>query len=142
MNSIPRKRQPTLVFLPEKSQGQRSLASYSPCSHKELNKTGMLSTGQKINEMLCCIVNLSVFFLSSIASAKLGLQRCKNKVRTQWTLGILLLMLVVAVQNIPWVSVKRSFSNICGFIVGPDMVTKMSCWSRIGMDVADGEPWS
>lgn len=81
-------------------------------------------------------------FVSSIASAKLGLQRCKNEVRTQWTLGIVLLMLVIAVQNTSWVSVKRSFSNICGLIVGPDLVTKMSCWSGIGMDVADGESWS
>jgi len=30
-----RKWQPTLVFLPEKSHGQRSLAGYSPKGHKE-----------------------------------------------------------------------------------------------------------
>ena len=31
--------QPTPVFLPEKFQGQRSLAGYSPWSHKELDMT-------------------------------------------------------------------------------------------------------
>ena len=34
-----RKRQPTLVFLPRESQGQRSLAGYSPWDHK--NQTGL-----------------------------------------------------------------------------------------------------
>ena len=32
-----RKWQPTPVFLPGKSEGQRSLSSYSPWSHKELD---------------------------------------------------------------------------------------------------------
>jgi len=30
-----RKRQPSPVFLPGKPHGQRSLAGYSPCDHKE-----------------------------------------------------------------------------------------------------------
>ena len=34
-----RKWQPTPVFLPEKSHGQRSLAGYSPWGHKELDMT-------------------------------------------------------------------------------------------------------
>ena len=34
-----RKLQPTPVFLPGKSQGQRSLRGYSPQSHKELEMT-------------------------------------------------------------------------------------------------------
>ena len=34
-----RKRQPTPVFLPGKSHGQRSLVSYSPWGHKELDMT-------------------------------------------------------------------------------------------------------
>ena len=34
-----RKWQPTLVFLPGKSHGQRSLAGYSLWSHKELSTT-------------------------------------------------------------------------------------------------------
>ena len=36
--------QPTLVFLPGESQGQRSLAGYSPQGHKELDTTEWLST--------------------------------------------------------------------------------------------------
>ena len=36
--------QPTPVFLPGESQGQRSLASYSPWGHKESNVTKWLST--------------------------------------------------------------------------------------------------
>ena len=39
-----RKWQPTSVFLPEKSQGQRSLAGYSPLCHKELDTTEWLNT--------------------------------------------------------------------------------------------------
>ena len=39
-----RKWQPTPVFLPEKSYGQRSLAGYSPLCHKELDTTEWLST--------------------------------------------------------------------------------------------------
>ena len=34
-----RKWQPILVFLPGESHGQRSLAGYSPWSHKELDLT-------------------------------------------------------------------------------------------------------
>ena len=34
-----RKCQPTLVFLPGESQGQKGLASYSPWGHKELDTT-------------------------------------------------------------------------------------------------------
>ena len=36
--------QPSSVFLPEKSHGQRSLAGYSPKGHKELDMTERLST--------------------------------------------------------------------------------------------------
>ena len=35
-----RKWQPTLVFLPGESHGQRSPGGYSPCSHKESGTTG------------------------------------------------------------------------------------------------------
>ena len=40
-----RKCQPTPVFLPEESQGQRSLAGYSPWGPKELDTTEQLSRG-------------------------------------------------------------------------------------------------
>ena len=39
-----RKWQPTPVFLPRKSQGQRSLVGYSPYSHKESHMTERLNT--------------------------------------------------------------------------------------------------
>ena len=45
LGSIPwgRKQLPIPVFLPGKSHGQRSLAGYSPWSHKELDMTERLS---------------------------------------------------------------------------------------------------
>ena len=42
-----RKWQPTPVFLPGKSQGQKSLAGYSPWNHKELDTTEQLTTKHK-----------------------------------------------------------------------------------------------
>ena len=36
--------QPTPVFLPDKSHGQRSLAGYSPWGHKELDMTEHMHT--------------------------------------------------------------------------------------------------
>ena len=39
-----RKWQPTSVFLPGESQGQRSLVGYSPWGHKESDTTERLST--------------------------------------------------------------------------------------------------
>ena len=42
-----RKWQPTPVFLPEKFQGQKSLAGYSPWGHRQLDTTEWLST--------CCL---------------------------------------------------------------------------------------
>ena len=46
-----RKWQPTPVCLPGQSQGQWSLAEYSPWGHKESDRTGWLSTHSKIG---CC----------------------------------------------------------------------------------------
>ena len=43
---------PTLVFLPDKFHGQRSLASYSPQGHKESNRTERLSTS---SSLLCTV---------------------------------------------------------------------------------------
>ena len=34
--------QPTAMFLPEESHGQRSLVAYSPCGRKELDRTERL----------------------------------------------------------------------------------------------------
>ena len=41
-----RKRQPTLMFLPEKPHGQRSLVGYSPCGHKESGMTTTKSSSE------------------------------------------------------------------------------------------------
>ena len=46
--SLRRKWQPTPVFLPEKSHGQRSLVGYSLWSHKELDMTEQLQNNNKI----------------------------------------------------------------------------------------------
>ena len=46
-----RKWQPTPVFLPEESHGQRSLAGYSPWGHKESDTTGRL-TFSRVNVMI------------------------------------------------------------------------------------------
>ena len=45
-----RKGQPTPVFLPGESHGQRSLAGYSPWGHKELDTTEQLS----LSQLSCC----------------------------------------------------------------------------------------
>ena len=44
-----RKWQPTLVFLPGESHGQRNLAGYSPWGHKESDMTERLSTHTRKN---------------------------------------------------------------------------------------------
>ena len=43
VGKIPWRRQPTPVFLPKKSHGQRSLAGYSPRRHKDLGTTERLN---------------------------------------------------------------------------------------------------
>ena len=47
-----RKWQPTLVFLPGKFHGQRSLAGYSLWNHKELDRTEQLSMARTIYHLL------------------------------------------------------------------------------------------
>ena len=49
-----RKWQPTTVFLSGKSQGQRSLAGYSPRGGRELNMTEWLSSGIQVLELGDC----------------------------------------------------------------------------------------
>ena len=46
--------QPTLVFLPGESHGQRSLAGYSPWGHKESEMTEQLSTALCIVRWKVC----------------------------------------------------------------------------------------
>ena len=45
-----RKWQPTPVFLPGKFHGQRNLAGYIPCGHKESDTTKHAGTHRKLNE--------------------------------------------------------------------------------------------
>ena len=44
-----RKWQPTPIFLPGESHGQRNLAGYSPWGHKELDMTEMTEFTQKLS---------------------------------------------------------------------------------------------
>ena len=50
-DSLKEARQPTPVFFPGESHGQRILAGYNPCGHKELDTTERLSTAQYLKEM-------------------------------------------------------------------------------------------
>ena len=49
-----RKWQPSLVFLPGESHGQRSLAYYSPWGHKESDTTEWLNNNTAFSD--CCLV--------------------------------------------------------------------------------------
>ena len=46
-----RKWHPTPLFLPGEAHGQRSLAGYSPRSHKELDTTGRLTLSFSFNKL-------------------------------------------------------------------------------------------
>ena len=59
-----KKWQPTPVFFPEKSHGQRSLAAYSPWGHKELDTTEWLSM-HTYNDIMLYPVTLLTFLTSS-----------------------------------------------------------------------------
>ena len=47
---------PTLVLLPAKSYGQRSLVDYSPCGHKELDATEYYYPMVVFSKSLPCIL--------------------------------------------------------------------------------------
>jgi len=64
--------QPSPVFLPGESHGQRSLVDYSPWGHKESNKTEQLSP-------LTSNVSLRVCLLSCLSHAQLSV--------TPWTIA-------------------------------------------------------
>ena len=59
---LEKERQPTPVFLPGKSHGQRSLVGYSPWGHKELDMTECTRTGQDryilFSDTKCPLANL------------------------------------------------------------------------------------
>ena len=64
-----RKWQPTPVFLPGKSHGQRNLAGYSPWRHKESDMTAQLSAQtdrllfQSVPDKICLYSDKTVIFL-------------------------------------------------------------------------------
>ena len=57
--------QPTPVFLPEESHGQRSLTGYSPWGRKELDTNGYTSTSHMVSgqKMLAAIINTTIIFI-------------------------------------------------------------------------------
>ena len=58
-----RKWQPTPVFLPRESHGQRNLMGYSPWGCKEWNKTGRLSLHIFIILLLIIILNEIILYI-------------------------------------------------------------------------------
>ena len=82
MGKIPWRRQwqPTPVFLPGKSHGQRNLAGYSPWGHKALNVTEYAL----INYILKCIFKIFSKFLFCLSLTK------KLTVKEQVGIGILI----------------------------------------------------
>ena len=72
-----RKWQLTLIFLPGKSHGQRTLAGYSPWGHKESDTTELLNHHQKeITHLLNCFKEISMLFKQKSAAAAKSLQSC------------------------------------------------------------------
>ena len=70
--------QPTAVFLPGKSHGQRSLVGYSSCGRKELDTTEQLSA--------CTRVHTHTHYLSDTVLGA-GCQRFNNKQNKNSSVG-------------------------------------------------------
>ena len=66
-----RKGQPTPVFLPGKSHGQRSLADYSPWGHKESDTTEQLSTHMLLTS--CSRLKMAISSITHISTVGLFL---------------------------------------------------------------------
>ena len=64
VRKIPRKRewQPTPVFLPGESLGQRNLTGYSPWCHKELDMTEPLHTLTYTNHTKLSVIKRKMFY--------------------------------------------------------------------------------
>lgn len=76
-----------------------------------------LENTQKRNEISCCIVNLTVFFLSIISLAKLGLQVMQRlKTSERVGSGHSTIISVIAVPENSWICVKSSLYKACGLI--------------------------
>ena len=63
-----RKWQPTPVFLPGKSHGQRNLVGYSPWGHKELDTTKQLHFQQilAVTVIICICLNRNIKKITSL----------------------------------------------------------------------------
>ena len=71
--------QPSPVFLPGKSHGQRSLAGYSPCGHKEPPMTERLSTTH--NTVVCTLLTIQFYTINNVKKKPwLKLSKIKNAV--------------------------------------------------------------
>ena len=73
-----RKWQPTPVFSPRKSHGQRSLAGYSPWGHKESDITERLNSNKKKEFALKTFFSFILLLFSSLVWASLLAQLVKN----------------------------------------------------------------
>ena len=78
-----RKWQPTSVFLPGESHGQRSLASYSPQSRKELDRTEV--TEQSMHAHLSSFLLATYLGVKSLDTQCISLLVLHNKIpQTGW----------------------------------------------------------
>ena len=62
--------QPTPLFLPRESHGERSLVDYSPWGRKELDVTERLSAAQHIADSLCCTAETITTLYSNYTPVK------------------------------------------------------------------------
>ena len=71
-----RKWQPTPVFLPGESRGQKSLAGYSPWGHNELDTTEQLSKQSDRNfRVLCQMKNQNASYSPGVMLCIIGVHR-------------------------------------------------------------------
>ena len=69
-SSLEKETQPSPVFFPGKSHGQRSLAGYSPWSHKEPHMTERLSTTH--HTVLCTLLMIQFYTIKNVEEKTLA----------------------------------------------------------------------
>ena len=79
-------RQPTPVFLPGESHGQRTLAGYSPRGHKKLDMTERLTLC--ITGSLCCIPEINKTLLINYHFSSVQSLSCVQLFGTPWTAAL------------------------------------------------------
>ena len=96
-----RKWQPTPVFLPRKSHGQRSLAGCSPWSHKELEMTGWLTPSLShklqytVNPRFCTLILLKALKFKVSGGFKVPLP-----LKTNLTISLKLLLTLYVIHKL------------------------------------------